>query len=116
MAILSRRLLVRGLGTLALANFASNHGLPLRAAAEVTETVTISTPSGKRVSAILAVPANVPAPAVVVIHGAYGRTSWFIDVAKRFAELGFVGLAIDLFDGNVEYQGMLADGAERDLD
>ena len=112
---LTRRSLVRGAGTLALADFASNHGLPVRAAGEASETVTLSTPGGKRVSAILALPSNIPAPAIVVIHGGRGRTSWFIDVAKRFAEQGFVGLAIDLFDGNVEYQGMLADGAEKDL-
>jgi carboxymethylenebutenolidase len=101
MAILSRRLLVRSLGTLALADFVGTHSLPVRAAAEVTETVTISTPSGNRVSAILALPSNIPAPAVVVIHGALGRSSWYIDLAKRFAEQGFVGLAIDLFNGNV---------------
>jgi len=120
MIILTRRLLVRGLGTLALANFASNHGLPVRAAAEVTETVTISTPSGKRVSAILALPSNIPAPAVVIIHGALGRSSWFIDIAKHFAEQGFVGLAIDLFDGNVttdfNQADMLVAGAQSHLD
>jgi carboxymethylenebutenolidase len=111
---------VRGLGTLALADFAGNHGLPLRAAAEVTETVTISTPSGKRVSAILALPSNIPAPAVVIIHGALGRDSWFIDLAKRFADQGFVGVAIDLFDGNVttdfNQADMLVAKAESDLD
>ena len=120
MIILTRRLLVRGLGTLALANFTSNHGLPVRAAAEVTETVTISTPSGKRVSAILALPSNIPAPAVVIIHGALGRSSWFIDLAKHFAEQGFVGLAIDLFDGNVttdfSQADMLVAGAQSHLD
>ena len=106
---LTRRSLMRGVGTLALADFASNHGLPVRAAAEVTETVTISTSGGKRVSAILVLPSNIPAPAVVVIHGARGRRSWFIDLAKRFAEQGFVGLAIDLFDGNVTTDSNQAD-------
>ena len=104
----------------AIAHIAGNFWLSVRAAAGITETVTIATPTGKRVSAVLALPSKIPAPALVIIHGSLGRRDWYVDLAKRFAEQGFVGLAIDLFDGKVTTdfnQGdLLAAEAESHLD
>jgi len=40
-----------------------------------------------------------PHPGVVVIHEAYGLNDNIKDIARRFAEAGFVALAVDLFAG-----------------
>jgi len=40
-----------------------------------------------------------PFPAVVVIHEAYGLNDHIRDIARRFADQGYVALAIDLFSG-----------------
>jgi carboxymethylenebutenolidase len=40
-----------------------------------------------------------PHPGVVVIHEAYGLTDNIKDITRRFAEAGYVALAVDLFSG-----------------
>jgi carboxymethylenebutenolidase len=40
-----------------------------------------------------------PHPGVVVIHEAYGLNDNIKDIARRFAEAGYVALAVDLFSG-----------------
>jgi carboxymethylenebutenolidase len=42
-----------------------------------------------------------PAPAVMSIHGAYGSSDWYKSLPGKLADDGFVGLAVDLFDGEV---------------
>jgi len=66
-----------------------------------TKTVSTTTPSGRKVSAYMALPAQRPAPAVITIHAFEGLTDEFKSFAPYFAEKGFVGLAIDLYDGRV---------------
>jgi carboxymethylenebutenolidase len=65
----------------------------------VGEAVTIS--GGGSVSAVASFPAVVPAPAVMSIHGAFGSSNWYKSRAGALADAGFVGLAVDLFDGEV---------------
>jgi carboxymethylenebutenolidase len=64
----------------------------------------------------LAVPATTPAPAVIVVHEWYGLTDDIRDLARRFAEDGFVALAPDLFAGEVATDAargrQLADGLD----
>jgi carboxymethylenebutenolidase len=58
----------------------------------------------------MAVPAIVPAPAVLLIHGGSGLTDLFKSYASDFARDGFLALALDLYDGRVA-----ADDPTRDL-
>ncbi len=57
--------------------------------------------SGQRtLEAFLAAPSDTgPHPALVVIHEAYGLNDNIRDVAQRFANEGYVALAVDLFAG-----------------
>ena len=77
-----------------------------RARAEaVGDPVTINVPSGRSVTAVASFPAVVPAPAVISIHGAYGSSAWYKSRAGKLADAGFVGLAVDLFNGEVSDGG-----------
>jgi carboxymethylenebutenolidase len=73
----------------------------LARAADRLEDVSIVTPSGRTVSAVMAVPASVPAPAVVLVHGGFGLTDLFKTFAGDFARDGFLALAVDLYDGRI---------------
>ena len=65
------------------------------------ETISIQTADGRTITAILAVPNNTPAPAVVTIHGSWGFSPWYKSLPGEYAKEGFVGLSVDLFDGEV---------------
>jgi carboxymethylenebutenolidase len=69
------------------------------ACAQEPDLVTLRTPSGRDVTAYLSVPATVPAPAVILLHGGYGLTEVYRSRATTYSEQGFVALAVDLFDG-----------------
>ncbi len=65
----------------------------------------ISIPRKKRgavpVTAYLARPADdMPKPAVVIIHELFGLNDNIRDIARRFADVGYVALAVDLFSGS----------------
>jgi carboxymethylenebutenolidase len=59
----------------------------------------VKTPSGRTVSGVVAVPATVPAPAVLLIHGSGGLVELYKGFTSDFARGGFFALALDLFDG-----------------
>ena len=90
---------------------ANGAGLPLaavladpnraRAAALGLETVSLTTPGGKTVSAALAAPGRTPAPAVLLVHEWWGLNDQIKAVAAELADEGYLALAIDLFDGKV---------------
>jgi carboxymethylenebutenolidase len=77
------------------------------------------------VHAILYKPAgNGPFPALVVIHEWWGLNDWVKQQADRYAQLGYVTLAIDLYRGQVAttpdqaheiMRGVPEDRAQRDL-
>jgi carboxymethylenebutenolidase len=69
------------------------------ASAQEPDLVTLRTPSGRDVTAYLSVPATVPAPAVILLHGSYGLTEAFRSRATTYSDQGFVALGVDLFDG-----------------
>ena len=79
----------------------------------------------EEVSAFLAVPSGKgPFPAIVVIHEWWGLNDWVKANARRFAEKGYVALAVDLYRGKVAdnpdlahelMRGVPEDRAERDL-
>ncbi len=54
----------------------------------------------RRIDGYLARPEEAgPFPAVIVIHEAYGLNDNMREIARRFAELGYAALAVDLFTG-----------------
>ena len=68
------------------------------------------------VSAYLAVPdSGGPHPALVVIHEWWGLNDWVKEQAQKFAEQGYVALAVDLYRGKVAYDPNLAHELSRGL-
>ncbi len=72
-----------------------------QAVAQGLETVSLDLPSGRTVSGSLAVPAQTPAGAVLLIHEWWGLNDQIRAVAAELANQGYVALAVDLMDGDV---------------
>jgi len=97
----------------------------LGGAASQTETVQFKS-GDETIQGFLALPdSGGKHPALVVIHEWWGLNDWVKDQAQRFAEQGFVALAVDLYRGKVAYdpnaahelmRGMPQDRAVRDLE
>ena len=81
------------------------------------KTETIALRSGdETVSAYLAVPDSGGShPALVVIHEWWGLNDWVKEQAQKFAEQGYVTLAVDLYRGKVAYDPNLAHELSRGL-
>ena len=67
--------------------------------------VRIATPSGGEALGVIAMPAKLPAPTVVLIHEWWGLNDQIKAVAAELANLGYIALAIDLFGGEVATTG-----------
>lgn len=100
MTVVPRRSVLTGLAGLPLAAVLADPRLAAAAAAGL-ETASLTTPSGKTVSAALAVPATTPAPTVILIHEWWGLNDQIKAVAAELANQGYVGLAVDLYDGKM---------------
>ena len=96
----ARRTLLRGAAGLSLAAVLADPKLAQAAAAGL-ETVALTTPGGRKVRAALALPDATPAGAVLLVHEWWGLNDQIKSVAAEFANQGFIGLAVDLYDGNV---------------
>jgi carboxymethylenebutenolidase len=59
--------------------------------------VGISLPGGDVLPALVCQPALVPAPGVLIVHDASGRTPFYGSLARRVAVAGFVALLPDLY-------------------
>ncbi len=96
--MIPRRMVLTGLASVP---FIAKLTRPNRPASAQTglEAVSVKTPSGRTVSGVVAVPAAVPAPAVLLIHGSGGLVDVFKGFTSDFARDGFFALALDLFDG-----------------
>jgi len=94
----SRRQVVVGLAGLSLAAVLADPAKVARAAASL-QTVTTKTPSGRAVSAALAMPDQKPAAAVMLVHEWWGLNDQIKSVASEIAKQGYMGLAIDLYGG-----------------
>ena len=80
-----------------------------------TETITLRS-GDETVSAYLAVPdSGGPHPALVVIHEWWGLNDWVKEQAQKFADQGYVTLAVDLYRGKVAYDPNLAHELSRGL-
>ncbi|MFL5695331.1 MAG: dienelactone hydrolase family protein, partial [Ktedonobacteraceae bacterium] len=68
---------------------------------QVAQAQTISFPSGNRqIEGYLARPdGEGPFPGIVIIHEIYGLNDNIRDIARRFANEGYLALAVDLFTG-----------------
>ena len=104
--LLARRSVIKGVAALPLAAVLADPSLARAAAAALRE-VSIEA-AGKRVSAALALPQRTPAPAVLLIHEWWGLNDQIKAVAAEFAKEGYLGLAIDLFDGRVARKQQVA--------
>ena len=98
----------------------------LAASALAADGKTVSYKSGdETVQGILYTPAgNGPFPALVVIHEWWGLNDWVKEQASKFADQGYVALAVDLYCGKVAttpemaheiMRGVPEDRAKRDL-
>ncbi len=72
-----------------------------RAAADQLESVSLTMAGGRQASAALALPASLPAPSVLLIHEWWGLNDQIKTMAAEFAREGYVGLAVDLYGGQV---------------
>ena len=94
----SRRQVVVGLAGLSLAALLADPAKVAKAAASL-QTVSTTTPSGRSVSAALALPDRKPAAAVMLVHEWWGLNDQIKSVASEIAKQGYLGLAIDLYGG-----------------
>ncbi len=94
----SRRQVVVGLAGLSLAALLADPAKVAKAAAGL-QSVIINTPTGRSVSAALAVPARKPAGAVMLVHEWWGLNDQIKSVAAELANQGWLALAIDLYGG-----------------
>ncbi len=99
-----RRDVLKGAASLPLAAVLADP-LITRAIAQQLDTVTIKTPSGRDVSASIALPSAQKAPTLVLIHEWWGLNDQIKAVAADYAKQGYVALAIDLYDGKVAKMG-----------
>lgn len=110
-----------------LATLALTAGFPLAAKAQSPRTETVSYPSGSEtVSGYLALPSGAGKhPAIIVIHEWWGLNDWVKQQAEKFAEQGYVALAVDLYrgqsaktpdDAHILMRGLPDDRGLRDLE
>jgi carboxymethylenebutenolidase len=95
-----RRLMAAGAAGLPLAALLADPKLAALAD-QMVETVSITIPNGATVSAALAVPETTPAGAVVLVHEWWGLNDQIKTMAVELARQGYVGLAVDLYGGQV---------------
>ncbi len=79
---------------LAYPEFAAAQGATL-------ETVEIPAAGGVKAAGAIAMPAQTPAPAVILIHEWWGLNDQIKAVAAEFAKLGYIAFAVDLYGGKV---------------
>jgi carboxymethylenebutenolidase len=97
---LPRRHVVTGIAGLSLAALLADPIKLAAAAASLTD-ITITTAGGRKVTGALGVPAKTPASAVVLIHEWWGLNQQIRGVAAELTDLGYLSLAVDLYDGKV---------------
>ncbi len=95
-----RRAFMKGLAALPLATVLAYPDLA-QAAGEGLTDVRVKTPSGATAMGVVAMPAKLPAPTVLLIHEWWGLNDQIKSVAAEFAKLGYIALAVDMYGGNV---------------
>ena len=95
--MVDRRTALKAIGGVPLAAMGSSATL----AATDNSEVSISTWMQESVGGYLARPSSEPAPAVLLIHEWWGLNDQIKKTAVRFADEGFLALAVDLYQGQV---------------
>jgi len=95
-----RRLFLKGLASLPLATVLAHPELASAAAGSL-QTVSTTIGGGNEVNAAVALPDAETAPSVLLIHEWWGLNDQIKSVAAEFAKLGYVALAVDLYNGEV---------------
>lgn len=93
-----RREVLAGMAGLSLAALLADPQRVAQAAASL-QTLTAKTPSGRTVSAYLALPERKPAGGIMIVHEFWGLNDQIKSVAAELANNGFAALAIDLYHG-----------------
>jgi len=104
-----RRNFMKGVAALPLATVLAYPELAQAQAGGVSD-VSIPTPSGGTAMGVIAMPAKLPAPTVLLIHEWWGLNDQIKSVAVEFAKQGYIALAVDMYGGNVaaDREGALA--------
>lgn len=95
-----RRNFLKGAAVLPLATVLAYPELA-RAQADAVSNVSVPTASGGTAMGVLAMPAKLPAPTVLLIHEWWGLNDQIKSVAVEFAKLGYIALAVDMYGGKV---------------
>jgi carboxymethylenebutenolidase len=95
---IQRRNFLKGAAMLPLATVLAYPELA-RAQASAMTSVSVPTPSGGTAQGVLAMPAKLPAPAVLLIHEWWGLNDQIKSVAVEFAKMGYIALAVDMYGG-----------------
>lgn len=95
-----RRLFLKGLAALPLAAVLATPELA-NAAAKTCENVSLKLADGSSVTASLALPKQIDnAPTVLLIHEWWGLNDQIKSVAAELANLGYIALAVDLYEAD----------------
>ena len=105
MTMISRRDVIRGISAAVPLAAVLADPMLAAAAAGTLQSVSVTTEDGRKVTGSLALPAETPAAAVLLIHEWWGLNDQIKSVAAEFAEEGYVALALDLYDGRVATAG-----------
>ncbi len=95
-----RRDFVKGLVALPLATVLAYPDLT-KAAANQTSPLRVPLPGGGAATGVIAMPAKLPAPAILLVHEWWGLNDQIKSVAAQFAQEGYIAIAIDLYGGEV---------------
>jgi carboxymethylenebutenolidase len=96
--LIRRRTMLKGVASMPLAAVLADQTIT-RAVAATTTAIETKTAGGRTVKAALALPAAQKAPAIVLIPEWWGLNDQIRAVAAEFAKLGYVAVAVDLYDG-----------------
>ena len=95
-----RRRFLKGMAGLPLASILAFPELASAATSGMKD-ITINTPAGKSVTASVAFPVQKNAPTILLIHEWWGLNNQIKVMAAEFAKLGYIAVAVDMYDGEV---------------
>ena len=97
---IERRSFIKGAIALPIATILAYPDLA-KAAADTTTPISVKTATGEMATGVIAMPATLPAPTVLLIHEWWGLNDHIKSMAAQFAKQGYIAVAIDLYGGRV---------------
>lgn len=110
-----RRAFMAGVAALPLATVLAYPDLA-RAQADRLQEISIPTDGILDATGFIAMPDVLPAPAIILVHEWWGLNDQIKAVAAEYAALGYIAMAIDLYDGEVAADGGEALSLMQNLD